>query len=124
MQVRVTHVNSGCVAVCSSARSQGENIKQVTASDAYLGEQLLTSALKAMSMLQGQLTRACDQANKDKLAAVAAAAGSASFGRSAHLVRSYVLNPYQLVSKRGVEVQTIMKTNSTHFDLFIHFDFG
>jgi hypothetical protein len=48
-------------------------------------------------MLQGQLLRASEQTKKEKLAAVAAAAGSASFGRSAHLVRSYVLNPYQLV---------------------------
>lgn len=51
-------------------------------------------------MIQGQLVRASEQAKKDKLAAVSAAAGSASFGRSAHLVRSYVLNPYQLV--RGI----------------------
>ena len=56
-------------------------------------------------MLQGQLARACEQATKDKLAAVAAAAGSASFGRSAHLVRSYVLNPYQLVRGIVVELQ-------------------
>lgn len=124
MQVRVTHVNSGCVAVCSSARSQGENIKQVKASDACTRKQSLTTALKAMSMLQGQLARACDQANKDKLAAVAAAAGSASFGRSAHLVRSYVLNPYQLVRKERVEVQTNMRTNSTCFELFVYFAFG
>jgi hypothetical protein len=54
-----------------------------------------------MSMIQGQLVRATEQAKKEKLAAVSAAAGSASFGRSAHLVRSYVLNPYQLVSRGG-----------------------
>jgi hypothetical protein len=48
-------------------------------------------------MIQGQLARAIEQAKKEKVAAVSAAAGSAAFGRSAHLVRSYVLNPYQLV---------------------------
>ncbi len=29
IQVRVTHVSSGCVALCSSGRSQGDNIRQV-----------------------------------------------------------------------------------------------
>ena len=30
VQVRVTHEGSGCVAVCSSARSQGENLRHVS----------------------------------------------------------------------------------------------
>jgi hypothetical protein len=55
---------------------------------------------QAMSMLQGQLARAAAEAKRNKVAAVAAAAGSASFGRSAHLVRSYVLHPYKLVRFR------------------------
>ena len=68
--------------------------------------------MQAMSMLQGQLTRASEQAKKDKLAAVAAAAGSASFGRSAHLVRSYVLNPYQLVREIRFQIQKHIQTNA------------
>jgi hypothetical protein len=59
------------------------------------------TTLQAMTMLQGQLTRDFEHSKKSKVAAVAAAAGSASFGRSAHLVRSYVLNPYQLVRHGG-----------------------
>jgi hypothetical protein len=70
-----------------------------------------------MSMLRGQIATANEQAKKDKLAAIAAAAGSASFGRSAHLVRSYVLNPYQLVSG-AVKIAFIVEL---FFDFYLFF---
>jgi peptide chain release factor 2 len=83
--IRITHIPSGIVVACQQERSQHKN------------------RATAMAMLRSRLYEA--ELQKREEAADAAAAGKSEIGWG-HQIRSYVLQPYQMVKDLRTDVET------------------
>lgn len=83
--VRMTHIPTGIVAACQQERSQVQN------------------RLKAMAMLKAKLYEREIRIRDEKLSAVEAAKTDIGWG---HQIRSYVLQPYQMIKDMRTGVDT------------------
>jgi peptide chain release factor 2 len=98
--VRITHIPTGIVVQCQNERSQHKN------------------RATAWSMLRARLYEAELKRREDEAQAAAAAKSDIGFG---HQIRSYVLQPYQLVKdlRTGVESTNPMAVLDGDIDRFI-----
>ena len=98
--VRVTHLPTGIVVVCQSERSQHKN------------------KAHCMSILKAKLYDLEDQKRRANVAAEAAAKGDNAFGNQ---IRSYVLQPYQLVKdlRTSEETSNVQAVLDGDIDRFI-----
>jgi peptide chain release factor 2 len=98
--VRITHIPTGIVVQCQNERSQHKN------------------RATAWSMLRARLYEAELKRREDEAQAAAAAKSDIGFG---HQIRSYVLQPYQLVKdlRTGVESTNPMAVLDGNIDRFI-----
>jgi peptide chain release factor 2 len=83
--VRITHLPTGIVVGCQNERSQHQNRRV------------------AMSMLKAKLFRLEEQKRNDELARLVGDKGEIAWGNQ---IRSYVLQPYQLVKDHRTDHQT------------------
>lgn len=83
--VRITHIPTGIVVGCQNERSQHQNRRV------------------AMSMLKAKLFRLEEQKRNDELAKLVGDKGEIAWGNQ---IRSYVLQPYQLVKDHRTDHQT------------------
>lgn len=83
--VRLTHLPTGIVVACQNERSQHQNRRM------------------AMSILKGKLFRLEQQKRDQELANLVGDKGEIAWGRQ---IRSYVLQPYQLVKDHRTEQET------------------
>jgi peptide chain release factor 2 len=83
--VRLTHLPTGIVVACQNERSQHQNRHM------------------AMSILKGKLFRLEQQKRDQELASLVGDKGEIAWGRQ---IRSYVLQPYQLVKDHRTEHET------------------
>ncbi|WP_149999250.1 MULTISPECIES: peptide chain release factor 2 [Iodidimonas] len=98
--VRITHIPSGIVVACQSERSQHKN------------------RASAMSMLKARLYERELQRREDEAAATNATKSDIGWG---HQLRSYVLQPYQMVKdlRTGVETSQPDKVLDGDIDAFL-----
>lgn len=98
--VRLTHLETGIVVTCQSERSQHKN------------------KANAMRILKARLYDLEDSKRRAEHAAEAAAKGDNAWGNQ---IRSYVLQPYQLVKdlRTGVETSNVSAVLDGEIDLFI-----
>ncbi len=99
--VRLTHLETGIVVVCQSERSQHKN------------------KANAMRILKARLYDLEDSKRRAEHAAESAAKGDNAWGNQ---IRSYVLQPYQLVKDLRTEVETsnVSAVLDGDIDLFIN----
>ena len=83
--VRITHLPTGTVAACQNERSQHQNKD------------------RAMDMMRAKLAELERQKREDELAAIRGVQGSVGFGSQ---IRSYVMQPYQMVKDLRTEHET------------------
>jgi peptide chain release factor 2 len=83
--VRITHMPSGIVAACQADRSQHRN--------RAMAMQMLKARLYEMELKKREAAAAAEEANKTDI----------GWG---HQIRSYVLQPYQLVKDLRTEIET------------------
>jgi peptide chain release factor 2 len=98
--VRITHVPTGIVVACQSERSQHKN------------------KATAWNMLRARLYERELQMREDKVEAASASKTDIGWG---HQIRSYVLQPYQMVKdvRTGVETSNTSGVLDGEIDLFI-----
>jgi peptide chain release factor 2 len=98
--IRITHMPSGIVVACQQERSQHKN------------------RAKAMDMLRAKLYEKELKKREDAAAAIEAQKTDIAWG---HQIRSYVLQPYQLVKDVRTEVETsqTQKVLDGDIDLFL-----
>lgn len=83
--VRITHIASGIVVTCQNERSQHKNRRQ------------------AMKMLKARLYRAEQQKRDAEIAKLYSNKGQIAWGNQ---IRSYVLQPYQMIKDHRTDFQT------------------
>ena len=98
--IRITHMPSGIVVACQQERSQHKN------------------RAKAMAMLKAKLYEAELKKREDAAAVIEAQKTDIAWG---HQIRSYVLQPYQMVkdARTGVETSQSQKVLDGDIDLFL-----
>lgn len=98
--VRITHVPTGIVVSCQAERSQMQN------------------RARAMQILAARLAERARQEQEEELAAIRGEQTEAAWGRQ---IRSYVLQPYQLVKdlRTGLEVGNVQAVLDGDLDPFI-----
>ena len=98
--IRITHVPSGIVVACQQERSQHKN------------------RATAMAMLKSRLYEAELQKREEAASAVESSKSDIGWG---HQIRSYVLQPYQLVKDLRTEVESTSPSNvlDGDIDLFL-----
>jgi len=98
--VRITHIPTGIVVKCQNERSQHKNRKI------------------AMKMLQAKLLRLEEQKRQAELERLYDEKGEIAFGNQ---IRSYVLQPYQMVKdhRTGVETAKVQDVLDGELDMFI-----
>ena len=98
--VRITHIPTGIVVKCQNERSQHRN------------------RAMAMKILRAKLVRLEEAKRREELGKLYDEKGDIAFG---HQIRSYVLQPYQLVKdhRTGVETSKVQDVLDGEIDLFL-----